>query len=138
MHTIKVRWVVKKENKIFFAYVNKWWFYCLPWWTYEGWETFKECLSREFVEELWITPEIWKCVLIREFKNLSGELYLDIWFEILNIHDFDEINNQSATHAFEISDAKFLQKSYIDNLDVRPKEIFDLLDKNNTYIEFIN
>lgn len=137
MHKIKVRGVIKKNDKIFFAFVNKGGFYCLPGWTYEWWESFQQCLQREFIEELGIKPEIWKCVLIREFKNIQQELYLDIWFEILNVDDFNEVNNQSATHAFEISDAKFFTQQEIESTDARPKNIFQLLESENVYLEFL-
>lgn len=136
MHVIKVRWVIKKENKIFLVKITKWNFYCLPGWTYEWNETFQECLKREIIEELWIIPVVGKTILIKEFfKESTKELYLDIWFEITNADDFETVS-QEATHAFEIENAWFYSEEDLKLLNVKPGNIFEIILWENT-IEFI-
>ncbi len=130
MHTIKVRGVILLENKIFLVRdINKH-FYYLPWWTLEKDETFKECLKREIYEELWLIPEIWDLISMREFQTDSG-IYLDVWFNIENNKDFLYINKEKATHSFEYYDEWFYDFAEMIWKDMRPNNLEDILYNKN-------
>lgn len=128
MHKIKVRWVIKKENKIFLVReINKH-FYYLPWWTLDENESFRDCLKREIFEEFWIKAEIWKLITIREFEN-EKKFYLDIWFEIKKFWDFENIDKTKASHSFEYYDEWFYDLEELKWKDLRPWNLKELLNK---------
>lgn len=129
MHKIKVRGVILKENKVFLVREIKKHFYYLPWGTLEAWESFKDCLKREIIEELWVNPIIWKLLNIEEFSNKNG-FFLDIWFEIKNFEDFEQINKENASHSFEYYDEWFYSFDELKWKDVRPSNIQDILNNN--------
>lgn len=128
MHKIKVRWVIINNNKIFLVREIKKHFYYLPWWTLEWNETFKECLNREIIEELWIKPIIWDLLNIREFKTENG-IILDIWFEIKNYKDFEKIDKDKTSHWFEYYDEWFYTFDELIWKDVKPLNIKQILDQ---------
>lgn len=128
MHKIKVRWIIKKENKIFLVREIKKHFYYLPWWTLDENESFRDCLKREIFEEFWVKAEIWELVSIREFEN-EGNFYLDVWFEIKNFSDFENIDKSKATHWFEYYDEWFYDLKKLKEKDLRPANLEELLNK---------
>lgn len=135
MHKIKVRWVIVNNEKIFLVREIKKHFYYLPWGTLEGWESFKDCLKRELMEELWVKAIIWDIVNIREFKT-EDWFYLDLWFKIENSKDFLNIEKENTSHWFEYYDEGFYSYKELEWCDVRPKNLEDIL-KNNINISFI-
>lgn len=128
MHKIKVRWIVRKENKIFLVReINKHFFY-LPWWTLDNNESFRDWLKREIFEEFWIKAEVWELISIREFKN-ENWFFLDIWFEIKNWQDFENIDKSKASHSFEYYDEWFYSFEEMENKDLRPQNLKNLLNE---------
>lgn len=128
MHKIKVRWVIEKDNKIFLVReINKHFFY-LPWGTLDENESFRDCLKREILEEFWIEAVVWELVSIREFKNEEW-FYLDIWFKIENVCDFENINKSKASHSFEYYWEWFYSFDELEDCDVRPKDLEKLLNE---------
>jgi len=128
MHKIKVRWVILNKDKVFLVREIKKHFFYLPWWTLEWWESFKECLNREIKEELWITPIIWNLINIEEFKN-DNWFFLDVWFEIKNYKNFENLNKNTTSHWFEYYDEWFYSFDELIWKDVRPYNIKEILDK---------
>lgn len=129
MHKIKVRWVIlDNNNKVFLVKEIKKHFYYLPWWTLEEWESFKECLNREIIEELWVKPSIWDIISIREFEN-NWKYQLDIWFSIKNYKDYINIDKSKASHSHEYYDEWFYAFSELEWKDLRPKNLEELLNK---------
>jgi ADP-ribose pyrophosphatase YjhB (NUDIX family) len=113
---IKARWLILSENKIFLCKLAKQGFYCLPGWTLEPWELVKQTLEREFVEELWTRPIIWKLAYINEFINRDGWTTLDMWYFIENVGDFKEkIDLSKASHWFELSEVWFYDLEKLEN-----------------------
>lgn len=123
---VKVRWVVINEWKVFLCKLAKWDFYCLPWWTLEQWETLKECLKREFIEELWVKPKIWERLYFQEFfSNEKANTTIDFWFKVNNYKDFLNIDLSKTSHWFELSEAWFYDLEEIENY--RPDWLKDLV-----------
>lgn len=104
---VKARWIIKKWNKVFMCKIADAGFYCLPWWTIEQWELVKKWLVREFVEELWITPKVWKIINVHDFVDSKRWLILDVWYDILNVDDFENIDLEKTTHWFELEEIWF-------------------------------
>lgn len=128
MHKIKVRWIIKKENKLFLVREIKKHFYYLPWWTLDQNESFKDCLKREFFEEFWINAKIWELITIKEFEN-DEKFYLDVWFEIKNYKDFENIDKSKTTHGFEYYDKWFYDLEELKWKDLRPWNLKELLNE---------
>lgn len=128
---IKVRWVIKKDNKIFLCKIANAWFYCLPWWTLEKWETIKQCLEREIIEELWIKPIIWELIKVYEFFTNEWNTWIDFWFEILNFQDFKKIDLKSSTHWFELSEVWFYDLQQLK--DFKPVDLLELVKNKSIY-----
>jgi len=126
---IKVRWLILKENKVFLCKLRKWNFYCLPWWTLEPWELTKETLEREFIEELWIKPIIWKLVFTQEFVNKFWWTTIDFWYNIENVEDFSKnINLDKNSHWFELSEIWFYNLDKLENY--KPENLKEIIKKN--------
>lgn len=125
---IKARWIIKKDNKIFLASWIKTWIFYLPGWTLENWETIKECLTRELIEELWVTPVIWELLTIQEIKTSPDRIVLDFWFEILNSDDFENIDKSKATHSYEWIEAWFYDLSKMESWKYLPIDLLERLE----------
>lgn len=126
--TIKVRGVIIENWKIFLCKLAKAWFYCLPWWTLETWESLVDCLEREMIEEIGVKPKIWWLVYVNEFVWDNGICGIDFWFNILNVKDYYNINLTKTSHGFELSETWFYDLEWI---DFKPSTIKSLLEKWN-------
>jgi len=123
---IKARWLILSENKIFLCKLKRQGFYCLPGWTLEPWELVKQTLEREFVEELWTIPVIWKLAYINEFVNEFWWTTLDMWYFIENVEDFKrEIDLSKTTHWFELSEVWFYDLDKLDNY--KPENLKEII-----------
>lgn len=129
MHILKTRGIIRKDDKIFLSFIPKAGFFCLPGGTMEEDETFKQCIEREIFEELAIKPKVWKAISWHELVNSRGELQFEIWFEIENANDFENLNKSLATHGFECSNEGFYSWEEIEKMEVRPKNLREILEK---------
>lgn len=123
MIKIKVRGVIldKETWKVFLC--GDWSFLCLPWWTLEPGETREETLIREFQEELWIVPIIWKLLYINEFTG-DNKTTVDFWYEIVNIEDFQNINLANVPLT-EVTECWFYLLER--DLNYKPEDLWDIL-----------
>lgn len=113
---VKVRWVIIDNSKVFLCRLSTGWFYCLPWWTLEKWETLEECLEREFIEELWVKPIIWDVIYTQQFFSKNKETtWIDFWYKINNPDDYKNIDLSKTTHWFELSEVWFYDLDKIEN-----------------------
>lgn len=125
MIKVKVRWVTLLEWKILLCKLSEFWFFCLPWWTMDWWENRKETLKREFIEELWVEPEIGALLYINEFVKWD-KTTLDFRYNIENPKDFLNIDVSKASHGFEISEVWFYSLEDF-GWDLRPDFLPNLL-----------
>lgn len=70
----------------------------------EAGETFRECALREIIEETNIKPIFGEKNYCYEFHNSRGGLQFEMWFEVTNFADFENLDKSCATHGFECSD----------------------------------
>lgn len=103
---IKVRGLAIKDGKVLLCRLSKEWFYCLPGGTIENDELLIDGLKREFVEELGIDPKVWEIVHVNDFKDERG-LVVDVWYDILNLDEYENIDLSKTTHWFELSEVGY-------------------------------
>lgn len=121
---IKCRAVIRDGNKVLLCKL-KWRFWCLPGWTLENWETRQECLRREILEELWVEPVIGAMIHINEFVR-DGDTVLDFWYEVVNGHDFHNIDVTSTSHGYELDEVQFIDLDHCDE-EVKPSNLHQIL-----------
>lgn len=61
--------------------------------------------------------------MVREFLN-QDQVMLDVWIEVLNTTDFQDLDLSKATHAHEFSEVGFYTEEEMKSCDVRPSEIW--------------
>lgn len=134
-HVLKSRGIIRDEDgAIFLSYVPKAGFFCLPGGTMESGETFRECVEREIFEETAVKPLIGEVIGVHELINSRGNLQLEMWFEIKNSEDFKNLDKSCATHGFECSDEGFYSFEEIKTLEVRPKNLPEILEKRFEFL----
>lgn len=123
---IKSRALILKDWKVFLSEIEKAKFYCLPGWTLEDWETTRECVEREIMEELWVKAQVGPLAFMQEFIRDNWETVIDFWYLIENPEDFENLDISSATHAFEVGDYGFFD---LDNTDINyaPKQLKEII-----------
>lgn len=125
---ITTRGIILNDNKLFLVKhpVND--FYCLPGGTLEYDEDIKDCLSREMVEELGVSPKIGRLLYINSFLTEEKTQVVDFLFEILNGEDFVDTENKHKTHSHEIEEVIWLSKNQ--NIKVLPERLKIDFDNN--------
>ena len=101
-------------------------FWCLPGGRLEEGETLVDGLSRELEEELGMKAQIGKLLVIREFIRDDGH-DIEFYFHISNGVDFLQTDVGSASHGYEISTIEFLGISELQEVDIRPRFLRELL-----------
>lgn len=96
-------------------------FYALPGGHLDFGEDPKECIAREMVEELGITPTIGRLLYVYSFVHSDGKQSVEFHFEITNGQDFLAHAEKEKSHAFEIVDVVWADQST--SLRILPEEI---------------
>lgn len=77
-------------------------------------ETPLECIKREILEELGVSANIGRLFFVNVFDNKPlNKISLEMMFEITNGEDFadlEKIKEYDRSHAYEITDMKFVGK----------------------------
>jgi len=129
MPQIKARAVIKNDkNQVFLCSikVGDSQLFCLPGGTLEDGETVLECLHREIIEELAITPVIGKLIAVNSFVRKNWESVCDVWYEVSNRQDFLDIDLSKATHGFEILEYGFYDRNSVPDV-YKPDNLFVLI-----------
>lgn len=129
-HILKSRGIIRNENgDIFLAFIPKAGFFCLPGGTMEPGESFRACAEREIIEETGVKPIFGEEKFCYEFVNSRGGLQFEMWFEVTNFRDFENLDKSCATHGFECSDEGFYSLEEIEKIEVRPTNLAKILEK---------
>ncbi len=144
---VAVRGIIIKVGKLFCvkntAYntdkPNEFW--CTPGGGVDDGEDLTIALKREIFEELGITAQIGKLLYIQEyFSNSLQKTFLEFFYQITNVSDFDNIDLAKTTHGeaeiaeFDFIDTrqnfvlpKFLSDQNFANIQSQPIQKFDYL-----------
>ncbi|HUC89083.1 MAG TPA: NUDIX domain-containing protein [Candidatus Paceibacterota bacterium] len=95
-------------------------FYCLPGGHLEYGESIKECMNREIIEELGISPQIGRLLYINNFIE-ETEQSMEFFFEATNAPDFLDTQKLEKSHAFEIFEIRWITKD--ENVNILPEKI---------------
>ena len=91
-------------------------FAALPGGHLEWGENIKECLSREIIEELGVTPEIGRLLYINNFIEKDIVQSVEFFFEIINSDEFVNLENLTRTHAHELFEIKWVEHNDLINI----------------------
>ena len=127
--TIRVRGVILNDDKMLVAKLVDNDYYCLLGGKLEYGEDLKECLKRELIEELGVSPEIGRLLLVNTFieKNESKNQSIDFIFEVTNGKDYLNLDKVERTHAFEIKELYWMNKN--EDLYILPKALGEYFKK---------
>lgn len=100
---ITLRGVIYRDGKLFCQTLKKdphhekkpYW--CIPGGGIDFGETLEEGLIREIIEETGVTPEVGRLLFIQQYYDGDKE-FLEFFYEIKNVNDFDNIDLASTSH----------------------------------------
>ena len=130
---VAVRGVIVKNGELFCQCLKaddgtKKDFWCTPGGGLDADESLHEGLTRELIEETGVAPTIGKLLFIQQYRDERRE-YLEFFFNVTNVDDFDEIDLASTSHGDkEIAEYGFVNPTQVNLLPVFLKD-FDLTER---------
>ncbi len=126
MHTnthVRVRGIIIYEGEILVVKHRKDDdFYALPGGHLEYGESVLECIKREMLEELGVTPVVGKLLYVNNFMDKKDDSQsIEFFFEITNGADYKNTSNLEKTHAFEIVELVWVKQS--DDVKILPMQV---------------
>jgi len=109
-------------------------FYALPGGHLEWGESVQECMKREIIEELGITPKIGRLLYVRNFVE-ENKQSIEFFFEILNSASFLKINDLGGTHRHELVEICWIGKN--DSKIIKPQQVQTGLNNDNLLSDVI-
>ena len=128
---IRVRGIIINKDKLLLVGIVGNDFLCLPGGKLEYGEDVKECLERELIEELGVSPVIGHLLYVNTFIDKNDNHNLDFIFEILNGEDYVDLDGLERTHAFELDNINWVSRDGDTNF--LPKTIINDF-KNNSIL----
>ena len=96
-------------------------YYALPGGHLEWGESVKDCIKRELIEELGITPVIGRLLYVRNYVRDDFSQSIEFHFEITNTVDYQDISKLSGTHSFELAEICWVGKN--EHKVIKPEQI---------------
>lgn len=119
-YIIRVRAVIIHEGKLLVVkHAHDASFVALPGGKLEWKEDIRECMIRELVEELGITPVLGRLLYINNWVNEEMQS-LEFFFEIMNGADYRDTFSLKGTHSSEIAEILFISPD--DDVNLLPQE----------------
>lgn len=124
---VRVRAVIRKNNKLLLVQHRGYNTWCLPGGGVEDGESLKSALEREIREELGIEAMIGELLVVHQFKKNNIYEGPEFFFEVKNTQDFEELDIASTSHGqIEIAHAEFRDPGQTENL--RPAFLAQLIE----------
>lgn len=121
---VRVRGIIISENKLLVVkHAHDTSFAALPGGHLEWGENIKECVSREIVEELGVTPQIGRLLYINNFTDANDTQSIEFFYEILNSEDYKNMGEKTRTHAHEITEICWVTPT--DTIQLLPKGFWE-------------
>ncbi len=128
---IRCRGIIVHEGKLLVVkHSQKADYYALPGGHLDWGENVRDCMKREIIEELGITPNVGRLLYVRNFIDKNDKQSIEFFFEITNSKDYLIIENLGGTHKHELAEIYWLKKN--DTKGLKPKEV--QIDFNNNVI----
>ena len=120
--TIRCRAIIFYEGKLLVVkHFHGAGFWALPGGHLEWGETIHECMKREIIEELGVTPQIGRLLYVNNFIEKGKEQSIEFFFEITNAGDYLDIDKLGGTHSHEIAEMCWIGMN--DSRKILPEEI---------------
>jgi len=107
---ITTRGIIYKNGKIFAQKLKRGEgtaaFWCTPGGGLDQHESLHDGLVREMIEETGVSPEIGKLLYVQQYRDDKGREYLEFFYHITNVGDYETIDLASTTHG-EIEVAEY-------------------------------
>lgn len=107
---ITTRGIIYKNGKIFAQKLKRGEgtadFWCTPGGGLDPSESLHDGLVREMIEETGVSPEIGKLLYVQQYREENGREYLEFFYNITNVDDYETIDLTSTTHG-EIEVAEY-------------------------------
>ena len=84
-------------------------YWCTPGGGLDPHESLQAGLVREMIEETGVSPEIGKLLYIQQYHEENGREYLEFFYHITNVDDYETIDLASTTHGeIEVAEYGFI------------------------------
>jgi 8-oxo-dGTP pyrophosphatase MutT (NUDIX family) len=113
-------------------------YYALPGGHVDVGETPYECMVRELKEELGVDAVVGRLLYVYTFVDGEGRQSVEFIFEVTNGHDFVAHTDKEKTHAHELSEVRWVNRT--EDVHVLPLEVYrafqsDSLPSETTYLK---
>lgn len=113
---ITTRGIIYKNGKIFAQRLKRGEgiadFWCTPGGGLDPNESLHDGLVREMIEETGVSPEIGKLLYVQQYREENGREYLEFFYNITNVDDYETIDLASTTHGeIEVAEYGFVDPS---------------------------
>ena len=127
---ITARGIIFKNGKIFAQKLKRgerttdYW--CTPGGGLDPHESLQAGLVREMIEETGVSPEIGKLLYIQQYREENRREYLEFFYHITNVDDYETIDLASTTHGeIEVAEYGFVDPAkenilpaFLQNVDI--------------------
>ncbi len=97
-------------------------YYALPGGHLDPHESPETCMARELKEELGVEAQVGRLLFVYTFTDKEEVPSVEFLFEIQNGQDFLMLGDKERSHAFELSEVRWIDRE--ETINLLPKEIY--------------